>query len=79
MKGERVLDDATVQSLRSRLPHLFRGECDTGVYPDEMHWREGISKDDAPREVCGGVEHVAIQNTRIGTCIPPNNVVRKST
>ncbi|CAM9606412.1 unnamed protein product, partial [Scytosiphon promiscuus] len=53
VKGNRILDHATVESLRSMLPLLFRGEFDTGVYPDEMHWREGISKDDAPREVCG--------------------------
>lgn len=51
VKGLRVLDDVTVARLRVRLPLLFRGEFDTGVYPDEMHWREGISRDDAPREV----------------------------
>lgn len=52
VKGFRVLDEATVAGLRARLPLLFRGEFDTGVYPDEMHWREGISRQDAPREVC---------------------------
>lgn len=46
-----VLDHSTVEKLRARLPLLFRGEFDTGVYPDEMHWREGISKEKAPREV----------------------------
>lgn len=46
-----VLDHSTVENLRARLPLLFRGEFDTGVYPDEMHWREGISKEEAPREV----------------------------
>lgn len=46
-----VLDHSTVEKLRARLPLLFRGEFDTGVYPDEMHWREGISKEEAPREV----------------------------
>lgn len=51
VKGLRVLDDTTVARLRVRLPLLFRGEFDTGVYPDEMHWREGISREDAPREV----------------------------
>ena len=25
-----------------------------GVYPDEWHWREGISRHDAPREICNG-------------------------
>ncbi|CAM9554285.1 unnamed protein product [Ectocarpus sp. 6 AP-2014] len=51
VKGLRVLDDVTIARLRARLPLLFRGEFDTGVYPDEMHWREGISMDDAPREI----------------------------
>lgn len=49
--GLHVLDGATVAGLQTRLPLLFRGEFDTGVFPDEMHWREGISKEDAPREV----------------------------
>lgn len=49
--GLNVLDGATVAGLQARLPLLFRGEFDTGVFPDEMHWREGISKEDAPREV----------------------------
>ncbi|CAM9094980.1 unnamed protein product [Ectocarpus sp. 4 AP-2014] len=40
VKGLRVLDDVTVARLRVSLPLLFRGELDTGVYPDEMHWRE---------------------------------------
>ncbi|CAN0294158.1 unnamed protein product [Pylaiella littoralis] len=51
VKGTQLLDDATVARLRARLPLLFRGEFDTGIYPDEMHWREGISKNDAPREI----------------------------
>ncbi|CAM9444088.1 unnamed protein product [Choristocarpus tenellus] len=46
-----VLDRTTVRSLLIRLPLLFRGEFETGVYPDEMHWREGISRDEAPREI----------------------------
>jgi len=51
VKGLHVLDRETVVGLQKRLPLLFRGEFDTGVYPDEMHWREGISREDAPREV----------------------------
>ncbi|KAJ1474203.1 hypothetical protein T484DRAFT_1833226 [Baffinella frigidus] len=41
-----------VAAVRGRLDGLFRGEFDTGVYPDEWHWREGISLPDAPREIC---------------------------
>jgi len=37
--------------LRDRFPHLFRGEFDTGIYPDEWHWREGIGRDDVTREI----------------------------
>ena len=51
VSGLNMLDAATVAGLRSRLPLLFQAEFDTGVYPDEMHWREGISREDAPREV----------------------------
>lgn len=46
-----LLNRHVLDGVRARLPILFRGEFETGVYPDEMHWREGISKDDAPREV----------------------------
>lgn len=46
-----VLSQRVLVEVRARLPLLFRGEFETGIYPDEMHWREGISKDDAPREV----------------------------
>jgi len=28
-----------------------RGEFDTGIYPDEWHWREGMSRDDVTREI----------------------------
>jgi hypothetical protein len=34
------------------MPNLFRGEFDTGIYPDEWHWREGISLPSAAREMC---------------------------
>ena len=34
------------------MPKLFRGEFDTGIYPDEWHWREGISYPNATREMC---------------------------
>ena len=34
------------------MSRLFRGEFETGIYPDEWHWREGISKPNAAREIC---------------------------
>jgi hypothetical protein len=40
------------QTLNETLPDLFRGNFETKVYPDEWHWREGISRPDAAREMC---------------------------
>ena len=38
-------------ALVAAFERLFRGDFDTGCYPDEWHWREGISKPDAFREI----------------------------
>ncbi len=38
--------------VKDRMGKLFRGDFETGIYPDEWHWREGISKPDAAREIC---------------------------
>ena len=38
----------------SRFAGMFAGKFDTGVYPDEWHWREGISLPGAVREICNG-------------------------
>ena len=46
------LDDVTVQNLRDEFDKLFAGEYDTGIYPDEIHWRKGISKENVTRELC---------------------------
>lgn len=67
LKGQQVLDEATIAGVCARLPLLFRGEFDTGVYPDEMHWREGISRDDAPREVS-----VSSVSLHLPPSLPPN-------
>jgi len=40
--------------LREHYAALFRGDFPRGVYPDEWHWREGISKPDAFREIVNG-------------------------
>lgn len=39
------------ERVRATFEGLFRGDFDTGIYPDEWHWREGISKPDAVREI----------------------------
>jgi ectoine hydroxylase-related dioxygenase (phytanoyl-CoA dioxygenase family) len=46
-----VLDAPTVEDLRDRFPRLFRGDFDTGVFPDEWHWREGMSLPDITRHM----------------------------
>ena len=38
-------------ALVAAFERLFRGDFDTAVYPDEWHWREGISKPEAFREI----------------------------
>ena len=50
--SHRLLTKETCAEVRARLPRLFRGEFDTGNYPDEWHWREGISRENAAREIC---------------------------
>jgi len=41
-------------SLRDHYADLFAGRFPTGVYPDEWHWREGISMPDKVREIVNG-------------------------
>jgi phytanoyl-CoA hydroxylase len=48
---ERVLSDERVASLRESFPKLFAGTFDTGVYPDEWYWREGMSLPDVTRHI----------------------------
>jgi hypothetical protein len=35
------------QACSERYSEMFGGNFDTGIYPDEWHWREGISLPDA--------------------------------
>jgi hypothetical protein len=34
-----VLSGTAIDAIRLKMPDLFRGEFETGVYPDEWHWR----------------------------------------
>jgi phytanoyl-CoA hydroxylase len=47
-----LLDPATMQALHTRYETLFRGDFETGVYPDEWHWRQGLSLPGVTREIC---------------------------
>jgi phytanoyl-CoA hydroxylase len=35
-----------------RIERCFKGTFETGIYPDEWHWREGMSLPDITREIC---------------------------
>jgi len=48
---ENLIDAKTVGRLRSRFGPLFAGEFETGVYPDEWYWREGMSLPDVTRHM----------------------------
>lgn len=48
---ERILSEERVAALRDRFPLLFAGRFDTGVYPDEWYWREGMSLPDVTRHM----------------------------
>lgn len=47
-----VLSSSQVGSLQDRILPLFRGDFSTGIYPDEWHWREGLSLPHVTREIC---------------------------
>lgn len=46
------LDPATIQALRDEFDRLFQGHYETGIYPDEIHWRPALSKENVTRELC---------------------------
>ena len=48
---ERILDPEQIEALRARFPLLFQGKFDTGIYPDEWYWREGMSLPDVTRHM----------------------------
>lgn len=48
---ERILAPEQIEELRGRFPLLFAGKFDTGVYPDEWYWREGMSLPDVTRHM----------------------------
>ena len=48
---ERLLVEDRVRGLRERFPKLFAGQFDTGIYPDEWYWREGMSLPDVTRHM----------------------------
>ena len=48
------LDSQSITSLQTAFSRLFDGVYETGIYHDEIHWRRGISRENATREICNG-------------------------
>src|ERR1700724_1807425 len=51
---DRFLSAQEVALARTRFEPLFRGEFETGLYPDEWNWREGRDPADRARQICNG-------------------------
>jgi ectoine hydroxylase-related dioxygenase (phytanoyl-CoA dioxygenase family) len=51
---DRFIDPAEAARVAARFERLFRGEFETGLYPDEWNWREGRDKPDLTRQICNG-------------------------
>jgi len=51
---ENFLPPDFAQRLADRLEPMFHGNFETGVFPDEWHWRPGMSLPDITREICNG-------------------------
>jgi len=51
---ERYLTPEEVAIARARFEPLFRGEFETGLYPDEWNWRAGRDPADRTRQICNG-------------------------
>jgi len=48
------LDETSLDTLREEFERLFDGIYETGIYPDEIHWRPGISRGNVTKEICNG-------------------------
>ena len=51
---EHFLPIDLTQRLVDRMEPLFHGQFETGIFPDEWHWRPGLSLPDVTREMCNG-------------------------
>ncbi|EGG17698.1 hypothetical protein DFA_08694 [Cavenderia fasciculata] len=48
---ENVVDKVLVNSIASKIPSLFKGDFETGIFPDEWHYRPGLSLENVTREM----------------------------
>ena len=51
---DKIIDDATVDKLRSSFDRLFRGEFETGITPDEVNWQQDDGDPSLTRQICNG-------------------------
>jgi hypothetical protein len=51
---ENFLPTGVPERVIERIDPLFHGQFETGIYPDEWYWREGLSLLDVTREICNG-------------------------
>ncbi len=51
---ERLIEDATVETLRACYDRLFNGEFETGVRPDEVNWQMESGDPSLTRQICNG-------------------------
>ena len=51
---ENFIPPALAARVAARFEGLFRGEFETGLYPDEWNWMEGRDKADLARQICNG-------------------------
>lgn len=49
-----VVDLSTVAKLQERFAHLFDGQFETGIEPDEVNWQSGTSDPTLTRQICNG-------------------------
>ena len=49
-----ILKTKTINGLKDAFSDMFSGKFETGIYPDEWHWREKLSKKGVCREICQG-------------------------
>ena len=50
----KILSDTIIEQLHKEYVNLFNGNFETGIYPDEWHWRKNISLPLATKEICNG-------------------------
>ncbi|MGI9415435.1 MAG: phytanoyl-CoA dioxygenase family protein [Hyphomicrobiales bacterium] len=51
---DRLIDAERAARAAARFEPMFRGEFETGLYPDEWNWQEGRDAPDRTRQICNG-------------------------